>query len=65
MFNEVNRTINISIFFEGKNRINIAKDSVKRIRSHADVVIKLHNDKLKKMINENRYEQSLKKVIFI
>lgn len=61
------RSIVLSTFpysFEGKNRINIAKDSVKRIRSHADVVIKLHNDKLKKRINENRYEQSFKESHF-
>lgn len=61
------RSIVLSTFpysFEGKNRIDIAKDSVKRIRSHADVVIKLHNDKLKKRITENRFEQSFKESHF-
>ena len=50
--------------FEGKNRLSIANDSIKRARSHADILIKIHNDKLKKVIKEDSYHQYFKESHF-
>ena len=46
--------------FEGKNRLAIAHDSIKRARSHADIIVKIHNDKLKKIIKDDGYQEYFK-----
>lgn len=50
--------VSIPFIFEGENRMNISNDSIKRMRSHADAIIRIPNEKLIKKNNDNDLEYS-------